>query len=135
MDVSCEFDEFILKQCWRFYLDFSVRAVPKNAKAKKSRNAKKAAGKVLREGGLGRRVPGGSAESKAGHCNQAIPTRITCRDISNYVDVFKTWISSCFVIDVNTYRAHFLSPFVLFCRRGNKHVRGIEGEGERGHML
>ena len=38
-------------------------------KAKKVRNAKNA-GKGLREGGLGRRVPSGSAESEAGPINQ-----------------------------------------------------------------
>ena len=38
-------------------------------KAKKVRNAKNA-GKVLREGGLGRRFPSGSAESGAGPINQ-----------------------------------------------------------------
>ena len=48
-------------------LKLRVGAVPKNTnKAKKARNAKKAAGKVLREGGLGRRVLSGSAESEAG---------------------------------------------------------------------
>ena len=36
-------------------------------KANKARNAKKAAGNVLLEEGLGRRCPGGSAESAAGH--------------------------------------------------------------------
>ena len=38
-------------------------------KAKKVWNAKNA-GKVLQEGGLGRRVPSGSAESEAGPINQ-----------------------------------------------------------------
>ena len=57
----------ILQQRWIFCLEYSVWAVPKNTqKAKKARNAKTAAGKVLREEGLGRRVPGGRAESEAG---------------------------------------------------------------------
>ena len=55
---------FILKQCWRFCLEISVGPVPKNTK--KARNATKTgAGKVLEEEGLGRRVPGVSAESEA----------------------------------------------------------------------
>ena len=33
---------------------------------KQARNAKKTSGEVLREKGLGRRIPGGSAESEAG---------------------------------------------------------------------
>ena len=57
---------FTLKPCRRFCLEVSVGAVPKNSrKAKKARNAKKAAGKVLRAEGLSRRVPGRSAESEA----------------------------------------------------------------------
>ena len=47
-----------MKQCWRFCLEDSVRVV-----WKKARNAKKAARKILRREGLGRRVPSGSAES------------------------------------------------------------------------
>ena len=46
--------EIKLKQCWRLCLEFCVGVVAKNtkkAKAKKSRNAKKDAGKVLREEG------------------------------------------------------------------------------------
>ena len=64
-----------------FYLEVSVGAVPKNTKAKKARNAKKVAVKV-REEGLGRRIPGGSAESEARRINQMMPRRFTCRDIS-----------------------------------------------------
>ena len=72
---------YTLKQCSRFCLEVSVGAVPKNTKkANKARDAKKAAEKVLREEGLGRRVPVGSAESEAGPHNQVIPRRITCRD-------------------------------------------------------
>ena len=56
----------ILKLVVSGYL-VSVGAVPKNTKkAKSKRNAKKAAGKVLREEGSGRCVPSGSAESEAG---------------------------------------------------------------------
>ena len=61
----------------------SDRAVPKNTK--KVWKAKKAARKVLREEGLGRRVPGGSVESEAGPYDQVIPRRITCRDMWKYV--------------------------------------------------
>ena len=60
-------------------LEVSVGVVPE--KAKTARNAKKAAGKVLREEGLGRRVPGRSSESEAGLHNQVIPRQTTCRDI------------------------------------------------------
>ena len=39
-----------VRQRWIFYLEVSVGAVPKNTqKEKKARNAKKVAGKVLRE--------------------------------------------------------------------------------------
>ena len=56
-----------------YCLEVSVGAVPRNTK--KARNAKKAAGKFLREEGfiLGRRVPSGRAESEAGHYSQVIP--------------------------------------------------------------
>ena len=58
---------FILKQRCRFCLAVRVGAVPRNTeKAKKERNVNKAASKLLREEGLGRRVPRGSAESEAG---------------------------------------------------------------------
>ena len=61
---------FILKRCWRFCLGLSVWAVPKNTKeAKKARNAKKAAGKVLESESLGRRDSSGSADSEAGPIN------------------------------------------------------------------
>ena len=44
---------FVFKQCWRFCLEFSVGAVPKNTKkANKARNAKKDAGKAILEEGL-----------------------------------------------------------------------------------
>ena len=60
-------------------LEVSVGAVPRNRKkAKKARNAKKASGKLLREEGLGRRVPSGSAESEAGPYNQEIRRRQSC---------------------------------------------------------
>ena len=63
-------------------LEFSVRAVPRNTrKAKKARNAKKAAGKVLREEGLDGRVPSGSAESKAGPHHQVIPKKVLTHEI------------------------------------------------------
>ena len=68
---------FTLKQCWRSCLEVGVGAVVKNTKkAKKARNTKKAAGKVLGDEGLGRCGPGGSAESEAGHYNQVIPRRV-----------------------------------------------------------
>ena len=55
-----------MKQWWRFCLEVGMGMVPKNTKiAKKPRNAKKAAEKVLREEGLRRRIPGGSADSEA----------------------------------------------------------------------
>ena len=77
---------FILKQCWRFCAEVSVEAVPRNTKkAKKARNTKKAAGKLLLEEGLGRRVPSGSAETEAGPYYQAILRKVTCRDIRKYV--------------------------------------------------
>ena len=60
-------------------LQVNVGVVPKKTKkAKEARNAKKAAEKVLREEGLGRRVPGGSAESEAVPFNPTIHRRITC---------------------------------------------------------
>ena len=43
--------------------------------------------KVVREGGLGRRVLVGSAESEAGPFTQVIPRRITCRENGKYVHV------------------------------------------------
>ena len=61
-------------------------AIPQTMnKAKKARNAKKAAGNVLREEGLFF-VPGGSAESKTGPYNHVIPKRITRRDICKCVN-------------------------------------------------
>ena len=76
---------FILMQCRIFCLEVSLGAVPKNTKkAKKARNAKKAAGKVRREGGVGRHVPG-NAESQGGPFNQVPPRRFTCRYIWRYV--------------------------------------------------
>ena len=68
-------------------LEVSVGAVPRNAKkAKKSRNAKKTAGKLLREEeGLGRRVPSGSAESEADAYNRTILDSFSCRDVCNHV--------------------------------------------------
>lgn len=51
--------------CWKLCLELSVGAIPKNTKkAKNAINVKKA-GKGLREAGLDRRGPGGSAESEA----------------------------------------------------------------------
>ena len=59
----------------------SVAAVPRcMKKAKKARNAKKAARKLLREEGLGRRVPRGSAESEADPYNQVVPRKLSCQD-------------------------------------------------------
>ena len=56
-----------------FALEVGVGAAPNNTKkAKKARNAKKAAGKVLREEGLRRRVPGGSVESEEGHFESSV---------------------------------------------------------------
>ena len=63
---------------WSHY-EFTFVADTK--KAKKARNAEKAAGKVLREEGLGMRIPGGSAESESGPYNQVIVRRITCQGI------------------------------------------------------
>ena len=90
---------FILKQCWKFCLEISVGAVPKNTeKATKARNAKKAAGKVLRDEGLGRRVSRGSDESEAGPFNHVIPKRTTCRDMCTYIE-------GRLPFRVNSYRA------------------------------
>ena len=58
---------------------------PDDHKAKKARNAKKAAGKALREEGLGKRVPGGSAESEAGPYIQVVPRQIIRGDMCKYV--------------------------------------------------
>lgn len=76
---------FILKQCWRLRLEASFWAVPQNKKSKNARNANNGAGKVLREEGLGRGVPGGSVGSEAGPYHEPIPRRITCRCICKYV--------------------------------------------------
>ena len=54
-------------------------------KAKKVRNAK-TAGKVLRgEGGLGKRVPSGSAENEAGPINQVNKVYRIFEDKCNYI--------------------------------------------------
>ena len=53
-------------------------------KAKKVRNAKNA-GKVLRDGGLGRRFPSGSAESGAGPINQVNKVLKKFEDKCNYI--------------------------------------------------
>ena len=65
---------FILKQCKNCSLEVTLGAVPKSTK-KKPRSAKKAAGKVLREEGLGRRFPSGNAEREAGPFDQVITSR------------------------------------------------------------
>ena len=76
----------ILKQCWRFCLEASVGVVPKNTKkAKKTRNTKKAAGKVLREESLGRRVASGSAESEAGLNPRRAPKSLPILSLSKFV--------------------------------------------------
>ena len=79
----------ILKHCWRVCPEVTIGEVPKSTKkANKARNAKKAAGKILRWEGLGRRVPGGSAESDARPHNQVIPRRHTCRETCKFIH---TW--------------------------------------------
>lgn len=69
----------------RVSLEVCVGAVPKNAK--KAWNAQKTAGKGLREEGLGRHGSGGSVESEAGHFNEVIQRRITCRDNCKYAHI------------------------------------------------
>ena len=91
-------------------MKFSVGAVPKNTKAKKARNAKKAAGKVLQEKGLGSRVPGGSAEIETGPCNEVIPRRITCRDFRKYVYAFVPVLRLFYCILLPVYIRHDAVP-------------------------
>ena len=60
-------------------------AIPRNAnKAKNAGNAKKTAGKILREEGLGRRVPIGSAESEAGPYYLVNPVKVIAEIFCNH---------------------------------------------------
>ena len=79
---------FILNQCWRFFVIMVMlgRSTTTRRKRRKQGTQKEPPERFSeRREGLGRLVPGGSAESEAGHHNQAIPTRVTCRDISRHV--------------------------------------------------
>ena len=80
----------LLKQCWRYFLEVSFGAVGTKEHEEK---AKKADGKLLREEGVGRRVPSGSAESEAGPYNQVIPSKHCCRDICKYVYICANFFS------------------------------------------
>lgn len=109
---------FISKRFWRFCLEVRVGAVPK--KARESTESEESRREGSPQGGLGRRVRDGSAESEAEIFIQVIPRRITCRDLHKCVYVLgrrPIRIVPCFPLS-NLCPFSFLSSLSFFQRPG-----------------